>query len=583
MQNDHTEIKNNGFPQFDRKFFNSSEDFTTIGKGSLGGKASGLAFITRIIKEKINPEIFPSVEINIPRLTVIRTDYFDKFMERNNLYEIAYAETSNVRIVNAFLKANLPTEIAGDLRALIEKVHQPLAIRSSSLLEDAKFEPFAGIYETKMISNNEPSPDQRHQKLLDAIKFVYASTFFKAAKDYMKATNYSIEDEKMAVIIQEVVGQKYSDRYYPNVSGVARSFNYYPTGKGKPEDGVVDLALGLGKTIVDGGLSWTYCPKYPKSVPPFAGPNDILKNTQTKFWAVNMGALKNYDPTKETEYLIQPSLSEAEDDKALKYIASTYDSASERITMGMGQNGPRLINFQQLLGLNEFKFNDLIRYLLQICEEAIQNPVEIEFALTFDDNKNKMRFGFLQVRPMVVSAETVELSEDELEADDLLVGSNRVLGNGIIDNLIDVVYVKPELFDKKNTEKIAAEIDEINKTFYEKGNKYVLIGFGRWGSSDPWLGIPVNWGQISNAKIIVESTLPEINVELSQGSHFFHNLTSFQVSYFSIRYDGNYKVDWNWLDRQSVVNEKSFVRHVKLSKPLLAKIDGRTGRGVIKK
>ncbi|MFC2134807.1 PEP/pyruvate-binding domain-containing protein [Bacteroidota bacterium] len=583
MENDSTEILKNGFPQFDRKFFESTEDFTSIGKGSLGGKASGLAFIKKIIKEQIDSEKYPSIDINIPRMMVIRTDYFDKFMKRNNLYEIAYSDASDTRIVNAFLKADLPTEIVGDLRALIEKVNTPIAVRSSSLLEDAKFEPFAGIYETKMIPNNQASPDTRQHKLFEAIKYVYASTFFKAAKDYMKATNNSIQDEKMSVIIQEVVGHKYGERYYPNFSGVARSFNYYPTGKGKPEDGVIDLALGLGKTIVEGGVSWTYCPKYPKSVPPFADPEDMLKNTQTKFWTINMGPIKNYDPTKETEYLIQPALQDAEEDKSLKYIASTYDTESERIIMGIGKKGTRVLNFSQLLILNEFKFNDLIKHLLKVCEESLNNPVEIEFAATFDYIKSRMRFGFLQVRPMVVSSEIVEISDEEMEAVDVLISSNKVLGNGNIDNLIDVVYVKPEIFDKKNTEKIAEEVEEINNKLQDEKTKYVLIGFGRWGSSDPWLGIPVGWGQISNAKVIVESTLPEINVELSQGSHFFHNLTSFQVSYISVRYDDNNKIDWDWLNKQKVINDMKFVKHIKLKSPLRIKIDGRTGRGVIKK
>ena len=583
MRNDHSEIAKNGFPQFDRKFFESTEDFTTIGKGALGGKASGLAYIKKIITEKISSQDFPSVQIHIPKLTVIRTDYFDKFMKRNNLYDIAYNETSDIRIINAFLKADLPTEILGDLRALIEEVHSPLAIRSSSLLEDAKFEPFAGIYETKMISNNEQNPDQRHHKLLEAIKYVYASTFFKAAKDYMKATGNSVQDEKMAVIIQEVVGNKHGIRYYPDMSGVARSFNFYPRGKGKPEDGVVDLALGLGKTIVDGGLSWSYCPKYPKAVPPFANPNDMLNNTQTKFWAVNMGPITNYDPTKETEYLVHSDLSEAEEDKTLRYIASTYDTSADRVVMGIGNKGPRVLNFSQLLSLNEFKFNNLLNHILEICQEAIQNPVEIEFAVNFNADNKKLKFGFLQVRPMVVPDEAVDITEDELEADDIIVASDRVLGNGTIEDLIDIVFVKPSIFEKKNTEKIAEEIDGINKKMLEEGTKYLLIGFGRWGSSDPWLGIPVNWGQISNAKVIVESTLPEINVELSQGSHFFHNLTSFQVSYFSIRHEGKYSIDWKWLNYQAVINETKFVKHVRLTKPMTIKVDGRTGKGVIKR
>ncbi|MEK6553125.1 MAG: PEP/pyruvate-binding domain-containing protein, partial [Bacteroidota bacterium] len=338
----------------------------------------------------------------------------------------------------------------------------------------------------------------------------------------------------MAVIMQEVVGYKYDVRFYPNFSGVARSYNFYPTGRAKPENGVVNLAHGLGKTIVDGGIVWSYSPAFPKAVTPFADPSDILKNTQTKFWAVNMNPVIEYDPTKETEYLIQPDLSEADYDDTLKYIASTYNASSQRIVMGTGNSGPRVINFLQLLSMNEFKFNDLIKKLLEVYEQALGTPVEIEFAVTISNEPIKLRLGFLQVRPMVVSDETIDLDESEMYGDDVLVASDRVMGNGLVDNIFNIVFVKPETFDKKDTVKIAAEIDSINKELVNGNTKYLLIGFGRWGSSDPWLGIPIDWGQIAGVKAIVESTLFGINVELSKGSHFFHNLTSFSISYFSI-------------------------------------------------
>jgi len=572
---------NNVFPQFDRHFFASIENFTLIGKGSIGGKASGLAFIKKIIHESVDKDSFPDVEISIPRMTVIASDVFDKFIKQNNLTEIAYSDQSDTRIANAFQKADLPVEILGDLRALIESVNTPLAIRSSSILEDAQYEPFAGIYATKMISNNQSSPDTRFHKLLEAIKFVYASTFFKAAKDYIKVTKHSVKDEKMGVIIQEVVGSLYNKRYYPNFSGVGRSYNYYPTGRARPEDGVVNLALGLGKTIVDGGLAWTYSHKYPKAVPPFADPTDILKQTQTKFWSVNMGDIPAYDPTKETEYLKEDNLDEAEKDESITYIASTYSAASDKIVMGIGGDGPRIINFSRLLTLNEFNFNKLIEHLLSTCSEAMKNSVEIEFAVTIDEKNKKLRFGFLQVRPMVVSFEQVNVNDDELESDSALVSSTKVLGNGIFNDIVDILYVKPELFEKQNTPAIANEIDEINKQLVNENRKYLLIGFGRWGSSDPWLGIPVEWGQIAGVKIIVESTLHEINVELSQGSHFFHNLTSFGVGYFSVRHDGKYGIDWDWLEKQNVINDKKFIKHVRVEKPLSIKIDGRESRGVI--
>lgn len=574
---------NDLYPRFDRHFFESGEAITSIGAGSLGGKASGLAFINKILQEKISVDDFPDVIINIPRMVVIRSEVFDAFMSRNNLYDIAYSDEPDEHIAMAFIEANLPAEILGDLRSLVENIHVPLAVRSSSMLEDAKHEPFAGIYGTKMIPNNQTSPDQRFIVLREAIKFIYASTYFKAAKDYFKVSSHSIKEEKMAVIIQEVVGQQYYDRFYPNFSGVLRSFNYYPTGRSKPEHGVVNLALGLGKTIVDGGLVWSYSPLSPKSGPPFGDPNDMMKNTQTTFWAVNMNPVAEYNHANETEYMNNLNITEADYDSTIKYIASTYDVSNQRIVMGVGVDGPRVLNFAPLLGMNEFRFNDLVRKLLKVCEEALLSPVEIEFAVSIPRNERKIRFGFLQVRPTVVPDESIEVSEHELRGDNVLLASERAMGNGIVDNMTDVVFVKPETFDKKNTLKIAEEIDSINRKLVSENTKYVLIGFGRWGSSDPWLGIPVEWSQIAGAKVIVESTLFGINVELSQGSHFFHNLTSFKVSYFSITFDGQFKIDWKWLDNQKVISETEFVKHVKLEKPLQIKVDGRKSRGVIKK
>ena len=568
---------------FNRSFFQSNEVFTFIGDGSCGGKGSGLIQIEKIIREKISAVEFPSVELSIPKMVILRTQVFDWFMERNNLFTTAVTVEHDEDIIQAFLHAELPVEILGDLRGMIENVHVPLAVRSSSMLEDAKYEPFAGIYATKMISNNQTSIDERFNKLVEAIKFVYASVYFKASKDYFEASSHTIKEEKMAVIIQEVVGQKYNDRFYPNFSGVARSYNFYPSGRAKPEDGVVNLALGLGKTIVDGGVIWSYSPLYPNSVPPFGDPNDIIRNTQNSFWSVNMSHVLEYNPVKETEFMSLANLKDADYDDTLKYIGSTYDAKSDRIVMGCGNDGPRVINFAQLLSMNEFKFNDLMNTILKVSEEAIENPVEIEFAVTIPRVENKLHFGFLQVRPMVVSDEVVDLKTDELYAEDVLLASKRVMGNGVVENITDVIFVKPETFDKKDTQKIAYEIDSINKGFVQTKTPYLLIGFGRWGSSDSWLGIPVDWGQIAGAKVIVESTLFGINVELSQGSHFFHNLSSFNVSYFSLNYDGEFAIDWEWLNQQKVVRETNFIKHVKLESPLKIKVDGKTSRGVIKK
>jgi hypothetical protein len=566
---------------FDRNFIENSGGFHFIGSGEIGGKAGGLAFIKKILTEKIDASRFSSIEIYIPQMSVLRTDIFDAFLERNKLYNFPFTDERDDNIARAFLKADLPVEILGDLRSISEKIKTPLAIRSSSLLEDRKDEPFAGIYATKMISNSQPDISTRFKKLSESIKYVFASTFFKAARDYISATNYTVADEKMAVIIQKVVGETRNKRFYPSISGVARSFNYYASGRAKPEDGVVNLALGLGKTIVDGGISWTYSPKYPKISPPFANPQEQLKNTQTKFWVIDVAKTSNYNPLKETEYLMELGLKEAEYDGNIKYSASTYNSASERINIGIGIKGPRILNFAPLLVFNDFKFNTLIDTLLKVCEDALGNPVEIEFAVTFPTNSGKMQFGFLQVRPMVVSSENVDLDPDELFGENVILNSNRVMGNGIIENISDIVYVKPNIFNKKNTQKIASEIELINKKLISEKRKYVIIGFGRWGSSDPWLGIPIEWGQIAGAKVIVESTLPDMNVELSQGSHFFHNLTSFKVSYFSIHHSGDYKINWEWLENQKISNETEYLKHISTPSPIKIKVDGKKGLGVI--
>lgn len=569
---------------FDRNFYDSEFDFTYIGKGSYGGKAQGLAQIRDVLADNIKKDEFPGIEINIPRLTVITTNMFDLFMKMNDLYDVAYSNERDDIIIHKFLNTDLPIELTGDLRAIIEKVHTPLAVRSSSLLEDAMYEPFAGIYGTKMIPNNQHDPGTRFKKLTEAIKFVYATTFSKEAKDYIKAVGKDIRDEKMAVIIQEIVGQRYSDRFYPNIAGVARSYNFYPAGKSKPEDGVVDLAIGLGKTVVDGGICWSYSPVKPKIQPPFGSVNDLMKNTQKEFWAVYMGQIKNYNPLKETEYMLTYNLSDAEYDGTLNFVASTYDAASDRVNPGTYNPGPRIINFAPILSLNVIPLNKLILKVLKICEEKFKTAVEIEFALSLDKNKcSPAKLGFLQVRPMVVSNEKVEILDEEFNSSEKLLSSNYVLGNGTNEKITNVVFVKPEVFNAKDTPAITTELEQINTILLEEKKPYLLIGFGRWGSSDPWLGIPVNWSQISGSKVIVESLLPNMNVDLSQGSHFFHNITSFQIFYFSLPLRDEYQINWDWLNKQKTINELQFIKHVELNKPLLIKVDGTKGKGVILK
>jgi hypothetical protein len=568
--------------RFDRCFFTGAERFTYIGAGELGGKAHGLARMRGILESKLKDSFEPAISIGIPTLTVITTEFFDLFMKQNDLFEIAYSEARDDSLAHAFQRADLPVRLAGDLRALVEQVHAPLAVRSSSMLEDAMFEPFASVYATKMVPNNQPDADTRFRKLGEAVKFVYASTFFKVARNYMRATHHATIDEKMAIVIQEVVGSRFGDRFYPHISGVLRSYNFYPTGHGTPGEGVAELALGLGRTIVDDGVSWSFSPAFPGADPPFKSMGDRLKHTQTSFWAVNMGRPAVYDPIQETEYLAAYDLGDAEYDGTLRFIASTYLPADDRITSGIEERGPRIIDFASILKDRILPLNDLLKTLKSACEDTLGAMVEIEFALALGrDSCDPARFGFLQVRPMVVSQAEVDLSDAELSGERVLLASETVLGNGALDTIRDVVFVHPDRFDTMKTRQIAAEIEPFNRRLVEAKKPYLLIGFGRWGTTDPPAGIPVDFGQISGAKVIVEAALPNLNIIMSQGSHFFHNVTSFKIFYFSIPHGSDYRIDWEWLMKQRAVSETHFVKHVELGAPLLAKVDGRSGRGVI--
>jgi hypothetical protein len=570
-------------PRFNREFFDAKDSFTRIGNGALGGKAAGLLRVREQILSRLDPEEFPYIEVSVPTATVLATEVFDSFMDRNQLRELDFSNLSDERIAHAFQRAELPAEHVGDLRGLISKVHTPLAARSSSLLEDDLHHPFAGVYGTKMIPNNEIEEDARFTRLDQAIKFVYATTYFAESRAYLAALGRPPGGEKMAVIIQEVVGQRAGNRFYPCVSGVLRSHNYYPTGHAKASDGVVTLALGLGKTIVDGGFSWSFSPAYPKAPPPFNNIGDLLKNTQTEFWAVHMGDPPPYDPIQETEHLIHAGLAEAEADGALRYLVSTYDAGSDRLNPGLDAHGPRALTFAPLVASRLLPFNELFKRLLEVSEDELGSAVEIEFATTLDRRDAlPARVGFLQVRPMMVGGEKTDVSLEDLVADNVLLASETVLGNGKRNDLEDIVFIRPDAFEPAETPLIAKELEDINRRLVEDGRRYLLIGFGRWGTSDPWLGVPVAWGQISGARVIVEATLPDVQPDLSQGSHFFHNLLSFHVLYVSVEHHGPYEIDWEWLANQEVVRSTDHVTHVRLPEALGVRVDGATGRGVIR-
>ena len=570
-------------PVFDRKFWDGTFRCTQIGSGSLGGKASGLVFIKDLLTEQINPALFPNVEINVPTMAVIATDCFDQFIAQNRLADLSFGDMPDARIAHAFQKADLPMELLGDLRALSSQVKTPLAIRSSSLLEDALGRPFAGVYATKMIPNNQPDPDSRFRRLVEAIKFVYASTYFREGRDY-RTSDSGTTDEKMAIIIQEVVGLRRGERFYPDIAGVARSYNYYALDPARPEDGVVSLALGLGKTIVDGGFVWTFSPAYPQKPPPFASVDEMLDGTQRDFWAVNMGKPPAYDPVSETEYMVRADLSEAETDGVLDLLVSTYNSDRDRVVPGTGSAGPRILNFAPLLVQERFPINDLVKALLAAAEKTLRAKVEIEFALTLQRPIGEplpARLGFLQVRSTVVSDEVVNVTPEELTDSRAIVASDMVIGNGTVHDIRDIVFVRPENFSPLSTRAVAQQLESVNRELQQADRPYLLIGFGRWGSSHPSLGIPVDWSQISGARTIVEATLPEMNVELSQGSHFFHNLSSFRTNYFMVRHGGRFGINWDWLNRQQVVHETELIRHVRAATNLFVRADGRSRRGVI--
>lgn len=564
--------------RYSRASFGAGERFTRIGAGPVGGKAAGLLRLLERLDAAFPSGRFGPFEVTVPSFTVVAADWFETFCAENGLPG-ALDGRSDDEIARSFLRANLPAGLVGDLRALMEDVRAPLALRSSSLLEDALEHPFAGVYGTKMTPNDQLDADTRFTKLVEAIKFVWASTFFGAARAYRTRVGAG-ESERMAVLVQEVVGLRHRTRHYPDVSGVARSLAFYRFGGATPEDGVAQLALGLGRTIVEGEPAWTFCPARPRATPPYRSTGELLRETQTRFWAVRMGDPPEYDPARETEYLVHAPLAEAEADGTLSRTASTLDPRSERIVPGLGRAGPRVLTFAPLLVLDELPLAALVRALLAAAADAMGGPVEVEFAVTLPESGDESpRFCVLQARRMAVSSATVDL-EASRGGFEPLVTSDHVLGNGVVDGIADVVYLVPERFDAAKAPAIAAEVAALNRVLLDEGRRYLLIGFGRWGSADPWLGIPVNWGDVSGAGTLVETSPPGRPIEMSQGSHFFHNLAAFSVPYACVP-EGGDGIDWAWLGARPAVSETLFVRHVRLASPLKVVVDGRAGTGVV--
>lgn len=556
--------------------------FCRIGEGSMGGKARGLAFMDKILASNFSPTTFPEVEVGIPRALILSTEIFEDFLQRNRLLKFALEEKSDIRIAGAFLGAELSPTLVGDLRHFILEERFPLAVRSSSLLEDALYQPFAGIYITKMIPNNEPDADARFLSLTNAIKLVYASTFFHRARTYIESTHHLPEEEKMAVIVQEVVGERHGWRFYPHLSGVARSYNFYPFGHATPEDGVAYIALGLGKTIVEGGVSLRFSPRYPQILPQFNSSASTLKYSQREYYAIDMHPGYSSAFSEEDQYLVKLDLKEAELDGVLDWIASTYNREDERVLDGIAAPGPRILTFAPILKREAFPLSPLLLNLLDTAKQAMGNPVEIEFAISWNDQKSfPVNFGFLQIRPLVVGDELVSMDLTET-VKDALIFSDHVLGNGVLPPIHHLIYVKLQSFHPKDNAQIAQEIGLLNDWLKKEGDSSILIGPGRWGSSDPWLGIPVKWNQISQARVIVEVDLPGMHPDPSQGSHFFQNLTSLRIGYFTVSaHNEKSGLDWNWLETQPSLKETDHLRVVKSSEGFIVKMDGRTGRGIV--
>lgn len=571
-------------PPYSRSFYEDYAQFSRIGSGSIGGKGRGLAFIDRVLTGSLSQDAFPGVSLSIPRTLVLTTEVFDDFIEQNDLQEFALSEARDLSIIGSFQRADLPPTVLGDLRDFLHEVRTPLAVRSSSLLEDALYQPFAGIYATKMLPNGAPTFDDRFRSFVSAIKLVYASTYMRQARAYIQSTNHRPEEEKMALLIQPVVGRLHGERYYPHFSGVGRSYNFYPAGGAIPEDGVVNAALGLGKTIVDGGVSLRFTPRYPGILPQFTGVRDMLALSQRSLWALDMssGAGAGMDE-EEDQFLVRLNLEDAERDGILEWLASTYCPEDDRVCDGIARQGARVVDFAHVLKNHVFPLAEITDAVLEIGRKAMNCPVEIEFACVLSGRSAlPAEFSLLQIRPMVAGDELVTVDLDGVDVSGALCRSGRVLGNGTREDIRDIVFVKPDTFQAGNTKLIAREVDSFNAVLAREGRPYLLAGPGRWGSSDPWLGIPVNWSQISGVKTIVEVTLPGMNVDPSQGSHFFQNMTSLRIGYFTVSHSiPTETMDWQWLLSLPAEGESASVRHVRLGEPLTVMIDGRSGKGVI--
>lgn len=571
--------------------------FSRIGSGYLGGKARGIAFLHQMLAD-VDPEEYGALPVRIPQTVVVTTDGFDAFLRDNDLRQFAFDCQSDEEVIRRFLRGGLDERLLAALETIVERLDGPLAVRSSSLLEDSLHQPFAGIYSTLMIANRNPDPNQRLRELAAAIKLVYASTFSRNARSFLSATGNRVEEEKMAVIIQNVVGAAHGNRFYPHFSGVAQSRNYYPIGPQKPEDGVVHVALGLGRQVVDGGLALRFSPRHPQVIPQFADPTSLLDCTQRDFWAIELDRAFTGSGFDLYQTLQLHPLEAAEEDGTLGLVASVYSPAEERIRDDLSIPGPRVVTFNNVLKHRSIPLPSTLEKVLRMTERGLAAPVDLEFACDMGDWGKRRRPGekrrspalyLLQLRPFVTGSTLADLAHDRFSREDLLCHSGGSLGHGVLTEIRDVVYVRRDRWEASRNRRIAQEVAELNDLLLRDGRRSLLIGPGRWGTADEWLGIPVQWGQISSARVIVEASPEGYNVDPSQGTHFFQNITAQGVGYLTLPRgadgtgsDGQF-LDWDWLDRQPAAAETRHLRLVRFESPLTVVLDGRARKAWIAK
>lgn len=567
--------------KFDKRNYDEYLVFSRIGDGALGGKGRGLAFIDSFIKRHKLFKKYKDINISIPRTVVLSTEVFDEFMEEHDLFSFVAKSKSDEEILKKFISKKLPKWALNDVKAFLATANTPVAIRSSSVLEDSLYQPFAGIFATYMVPNTDL--DKLLEMTSNAIKSVMASAFYKSSKAYIKITSHAIEESKMAVILQEVTGNEYEGLYYPNISGVARSINFYPIGNEKPSEGIANIALGLGEIIVGGGRTLRFSPFHPKKVLQLSSTKTTQNETQKYFYGLDLNPETYSVSLSEGINKKKVTIRQAKNHKSLKFVASTYDFQNNVIKPGIMHDGMRVISFDNVLKYNTFPLPEILRDLLRIGQKEMQNPIEIEFAVNLDVPTGESKvFSFLQIRPIVEQNDFNDILPEKIEKSDTIILSNSALGNGKYEGISDIVYVKPETFDAAHTRDIATSVEEINEKFEKAGKKYVLVGPGRWGSSDSWLGIPVIWTQISAAKVIVESGLEEYRIDPSQGTHFFQNLTSFKVGYITINpfiNDGYLALDY--LNSFDAVYENEYLRHIHFKEDLKIIIEGKRNKAVI--